>query len=112
MGAGVRGDFGNTKGSKSKYQPNEHGYYGTKGNSSDSSIRHLKGGIEEAKKFFNEMTKGFKSEDRVGKGNWLRRTMPDGGVVTYRPVSSSPDKTPAIDIGKGNFKRQKIHFID
>ena len=109
MGAGVRGDFGNTKGSKSKYQPNEHGYYGTKGNSSDSSIRHLKGGIEEAKKFFNEMTKGFKSEKNIGKG--LLRTMPDGGTVLYRPVSSS-DGTPAVDINKVNFKYQKIHFID
>ena len=69
----------------------------------------MKGGIEEAKKFFNEMTKGFKSEKNIGKG--LLRTMPDGGTVLYRPVSSS-DGTPTVDINKGNFKQQIIHFID
>lgn len=37
--------------------------------------------------------------------------MPDGGTVLYRPVSSS-DGTPAVDISKGGFKEQKIHFID
>ena len=41
-------------------------------------------------------------------------TMRDGTTITIRPVSSSLDKSPAIDIRRvspGRVKEQKIHFI-
>ena len=52
-------------------------------------------------------SKAMSSKSKKG----LLRTMPDGGTVLYRPVSSS-DGTPTVDINKRNFKQQKIHFID
>ena len=110
MGAGVRGNFGKTMGSGIIYKTDENGYYGKKGNSkSNSEVRHLKGGKKAAKKFFKEMTKGYKMSRKIGNGGTVR-TMPDGGSVTYRPTSSS-DGSPVVEFHNGSyFKEQKIHF--
>lgn len=71
----------------------------------------MTGGINTADNFFEDITKGFKTEINLGDGKKLR-VMDDGTAVTYRPISHS-DKTPAIDINGGNtYKQQKIHFID
>lgn len=91
------------------YKMTPEGYFGSRGYSQSSSIRHLPGGKEEAKKFFDDITAGFIEERWAGKT--LIREMPDGTYITYR-VTSSSDGIPAIDIRGGKmYKEQKIHFM-
>lgn len=41
----------------------------------------------------------------------------DGSIISWRNVSHSPDKSPAVDINierssdSGGIKKQKIHFV-
>ena len=109
MGAGSGGNFGRTKGREIIYRENEHGYFGTRGKSKDSKVRHLSGGKKEAKKFFDDLTKGYKSEETIERG--IKRKLADGGTVVYRPTSSS-DGTPVVSMSGGRFKPQKIHFVE
>ena len=90
------------------YVPNEFGYYGVKGNSADSSIRHMEGGSSVAWDFFNTMSNasirvtdnGYKGEDIYGN------------IYYYRPTSSDGTAVVSINGEKGNQKNQKIHFLN
>ncbi|MGI5971173.1 MAG: hypothetical protein ACOX7P_05550, partial [Oscillospiraceae bacterium] len=97
--------------STSKFKPNDNGYFGNVGQSGSSKVRNMPGGNQTAQEFFDDITKGYKTEIDLGNGKKLR-ILDDGTAVTYRPVSHS-DGTPAVDInGESTYKQQKIHFID
>lgn len=105
MGAGGGGSDGGRG-----YRPNKDGHYGRKADSkTNSHVRHLPGGKEGAKKFFDNITNGYQSETKYPNGMTIRK-MPDGATITYRPKSSS-DGTAAVTINDGSYKYQKIHFI-
>lgn len=98
-------------GNTPKYTPNENGYYGTVGQSGSTKVRNLTGGDKAARQFFDEKTQEFKTERDLGNGKALR-IMDDGTAITYRPISHSVDKSPAVEFNGGStFKQQKIHFI-
>ena len=94
-----------------KFKAGDNGYFGNIGQSGSNKVRNMTGGNKTAQEFFDDITKGFKSEKDLGNGKKLR-IMEDGTTVTYRPVSHS-DGTPTVDINGGStYKQQKIHFID
>jgi len=107
MGGGGRGSGG-----KFKFSPNIHGHYGSVGKRGNSHVRNMPGGVSGAKKFFDNITEGFISEEPIQNNKGIIRTLNDGTSITFRP-SSSTDGTPAIDINGGTtLKKQKIHFVD
>ncbi|WP_438435246.1 S8 family serine peptidase [Gorillibacterium sp. sgz500922] len=101
-------------GNNIKYKPNESGYFGTTGNNPKvNKVRNISGGDKAAKEFFEEKTKGYVKEVVEIPDEHIRRQLNDGTWITYRKVSSSPDKSPAVDIYGGNtYKGQKIHFVE
>ena len=130
MGKGSHGHFQGTAGSSSarhslndnlpkltkKYPLSKDGYFGTPASKKDNFVRHIasKDPLETAREFYKLATQNHKTETPIpgGKGNVAK--MRDGITITIRPVSSSPDKSPAIDIRRvplGRVKGQKIHFI-
>lgn len=130
MGKGSHGHFQGTEGSASsthtlndnlpkltkKYPLSKDGYFGTPASKKNNYVRHIasKDPLGTAKEFYKLATKNHKPETPIpgGKGNYAE--MRDGTTITIRPVSSSPDKSPAIDIRRvslGRVKEQKIHFI-
>lgn len=98
-----------------------NGYFGTKGNSGDASVRHIKSSNPSctAKDFYDTIAKGgiesniYDSNGNI-KGGITK--MADGTIVTWRNVSNS-DGSPAIDINiqesnnPAGIKGQKIHFV-
>ena len=67
-----------------------------------------------AKEFFNLATKNSVLKTNLPNGNGIKAEMKDNTIITIRPVSSSPDRSPAINISNkipGRIKDQKIHFI-
>jgi len=102
---------GASTGEVSVYKPGVNGYYGRKGNSSSSSVRHLPGGKEGARKFFDNVTQGYKKERQLDNNKGVIRTMPDGAIIVYRNTSAS-DKTATVEFNGGQYKEQKIHFIN
>ncbi len=86
------------------------GYFGVKGRSGDSSVRHWVGDVKDARRMFDSLTSGYVREVKLDDGTIIRY-MPDGQTITFRPHSSS-DGTPTIQIvGRGRNKPQKIHFV-
>ncbi len=105
----------------SKDYPLSNGYFGTKGDSKDNSIRHIESSdpAATAKDFYDKAAHGGKEEDILDKnGNIKGATtkMADGTIITWREVSSS-DGSPAVDINikhsddSSGLKGQKIHFV-
>ena len=105
----------------SKDYPLSNGYFGTKGDSQDNSIRHIESSDPSAtaKDFYDKAAYGgVESEilDKNGNVKGATTKMADGTIVTWREVSSS-DGSPAIDINikysndSGGLKGQKIHFV-
>ena len=130
MGKGTHGRFQGTAGSASskhtlndnlpkltkKYPLSKDGYFGTPASKKDNYVRHIasKDPLGTAKEFYKLATKNHIKETPIpgGKGNYAK--MHDGTTITIRPVSSSPDKSPAVDINiasPGRVNKQKIHFI-
>lgn len=107
---------------KSDYKLSKGGYFGTKGKSSDNSVRNIKSEDPKAtaKDFYDKITYGGiekpiidkKTGDTIGKTTTLK----DGSVVSWREVSSS-DGSPAVEINikkssdSTGVKGQKIHFV-
>ncbi len=83
------------------------GYYGRKGKSRSSRVRHMIGDAKTAWRFFESLTKGYVKQWRDGDA--IIREMPDGTYITYR--STSRDKTPVIDIHGPGDSHWKIHFV-
>ncbi len=74
-----------------------------------SGIRRLNGGMDAAKKTFDELAAGGTDITPSGHPGKLVK-LPDGSRVGFRPVSSSADKSPAIDIDIPGIPVKKIHF--
>ena len=92
--------------SKNVYVPDEYGYYGTRGNSSDSSIRHMLGRKVEAFDFFNSMCVSIQptSNGYIGVDE-------DGTIYYYRETSSDGTAVVSINGKNSGAKSQKIHFV-
>lgn len=95
------------------------GLFGTRGKSKNIAIRNIASDnpVETSKDFYKMLSRGgIETELQNGKG--VRTDMKNGIVITYRAVSSSEDKSPAIDIkipdeamSSTSIKHQKIHFV-
>lgn len=128
MGKGSHGHFQGTAGSASsahtlndnlpkltKKYPLKDGYFAPRGSGGNHlRIMKCKDPLGTAKEFYKIATKNHESEKPIPGGKGKYAEMRDGTTITIRPVSSSPDKSPAINISittPGRVKGQKIHFI-
>ena len=126
MGKGSHGHFQGTAGSASsahtlndnlpkltKKYPLKNGYFGPRGSGRKYvRIMKCKDPLGTAKDFYKIATKNHETEIPIPGGKVAK--MRDGTEITIRPVSSSPDKSPAVDINiasPGRVNKQKIHFI-
>ena len=105
-----------------KDYPLFNGLFGELGEGRSLAIRNIKSDDPQAtaKDFYDKLGHGgieSKLYYKDGSVKGLRVKMADGSVLNWRPVSSSPDKSPAVDISvetidnHGNIVTQKIHFI-
>lgn len=91
------------------------GKFGEKSKKGSSYVRIFKCNdpAKTAYEFAAKATKGFVSMTTLqGKGFIAR--MADGTLVTYRYISSSKDRSPAVELRIKNLDRvksQKIHFV-
>ena len=127
MGKGSHGHFQGTAGSSSaahtlndnlpeltkKYPLSKDGYFAPRGKRGNYvRIMKCKDPLGTAKDFYILAAKNHKTEEPIPGGKVA--TMRDESSITFRPVSSSPDRSPAVDINissPGRVNRQKIHFI-
>lgn len=65
--------------------------------------------MEAANKMFQELTTGGRDITPPGYPGKLVE-LPNGGRVGLRPVSSSADKSPSIDVNIPGMPVKKIHF--
>ena len=72
-------------------------------------IRRMDGGLAEAERVFAELTTGAKDVTPPGYPGKLFE-LPNGGRVGLRPISSSADKSPSVDINVPGIPVRKIHF--
>lgn len=100
----------------------ENGLFGERGQGGSGVIRNIASEDPQktAKDFFDRLAHGgiektLYYKDGTEKGK--RVSMADGSTLNWRRVSSSPDKSPAVDIDierstdRGELISQKIHFI-
>ena len=126
MGKGAHGRFKGTAGSSpssntlndnlpklTKKYPLKNGYFGPRGSGRKFvRVMKCKDPLGTAKEFYKIATKNHETETPIPGGRVAK--MRDGTEITIRPVSSSPDKSPAVDINiasPGRVNKQKIHFI-
>ena len=126
MGKAMHGRFQGTAGSFSssntlndnlpkltKKYPLKNGYFGPRGSGRKYvRIMKCKDPLGTAKEFYRIATKNHETETPSPGGKVAK--MRDGTEITIRPASSSPDKSPAVDINMaspGQVNKQKIHFI-
>jgi hypothetical protein len=74
-----------------------------------SGIRRVNGGLPEAERLFEELAAGGRDITPSGHPGRLVE-LPGGGRVGLRPVSSSADASPAIDVDIPGIPVRKIHF--
>ena len=74
-----------------------------------ADIRRENGGLPAAQKMFDELADGGRDVTPTGYPGKLVK-LPGGGTVGLRPVSSSADKSPAIDVKIPGIPFDKIHF--
>lgn len=100
----------------------KNGLFGERGQGGTSEIRII---VSEdpkatAKDFYDRFTYGGIEKNLYYKDGTLkgkRATLADGSTMNWRKVSSSADKSPAVDIDversndHGDLVTQKIHFI-
>ena len=131
MGHGYKGDTGhyhsiseNLENVKSSFKYNEKsGYFGEKARSSsgkpgtNNRVREIFSDdpISTSKEFYDKAAYGGK-ESSLSNGEGVRTVMKDGSVLTYREVSHSANRSPAVDINISTYdmsgvKTQKIHFV-
>lgn len=129
MGKGAHGRFQGTAGSSSsshtlndnlpkltqKYPLSKDGYFAPRGDGGNHvRVMKCKDPLGTAKDFYRLATKNYIYQEKIPGGIGNVAEMRDGTRITFRPVSSSPDKSPAIDIRRvsfGQVKRQRIHFV-
>ncbi|MBQ7340405.1 MAG: hypothetical protein IJW43_06095 [Clostridia bacterium] len=97
-----------------KYPLSKHGYFGVSGE--NRRVIYANNHHREAKSFFSKLSRGGRKKDALKKktlrNNIDIRVMRDGGHVTYREKTSTPN-SPAVDLGRltGKVKNQRIHFL-
>lgn len=98
------------------------GLFGERGKGGSRTIRNIASDDPSAtaKDFYDKLAHGgiekplFKKD---GTPNGWETKMADGSIINWRPVSSSSDKSPAVDIFisakdvNGEITTQKIHFV-
>ena len=96
----------------------ENGRFGISSPSTGNKTRNIISvdPLSTAKDFYDKIAYGGK--ETIYKDGKIRITqMADGSVITMRPISSSPDGSPVVEINisnsshTGGLKEQKIHFI-
>ena len=101
----------------SKYQY-ENGRFGVSSPSTGNKTRNIASDdpLATARDFYDKIA--FGGIETIYAGGKLNVTkMADGSVITMRPVSSSLDGSPVVEINisgsshTGGIKQQKIHFI-
>lgn len=94
---------------KNRYPTDNYGYFGTAGD--NKRVIYSNNEIKESKKFYSSIGRGGK-EKALDNGRGKQKIMKDGGAVTYREKTSTPN-SPAVDLGKmkGRIKNQRVHFI-
>lgn len=125
MGLGFKGDAGhyhsireNLDTVKNAYGFN-NGYFGEP---SSSNVKNNRRNIvsndpqSTAKEFYDKIAYGGK-ENKLENGKGYMTSLKDGTIITWRPLSSSSDGSPAVDINiiystdHCGIKQQKIHFV-
>lgn len=94
---------------RKKYPTTKGGYFGVAGD--NKRVIYSKDQYKESKQFYSKMGKGG-VEKPLQNMHGVQKIMKDGGVVSYREKTSTPN-SPAVDFGKmkGQVKNQRIHFI-
>lgn len=128
MGKGVHGRFQGTAGSASskhtlndnlpkltKKYPLKNGYFAPRGKRGNFvRIMKCKDPLGTAKEFYKIATHKSLSKENLDNTVGQKAVLKGGTTITFRAVSSSPDKSPVVDINitsPGQVKGQKIHFI-
>ena len=106
--------FGDNKNELERKFPKTDGLFGTKGNSSKDSVRHIncKNPQKAAEEFYRAASKGG-TETHIDGGKGMKSVMKDY-VVVIRRYTSSSDGSPVVEIHyhtNGCVKKQKYHFI-
>ncbi len=102
--------------------PYKDGLFGERGNSGTNSVRNIKSDnpTEKAKQFYDSLTYGGIEKELYYKDGTVKgyqTKMADGTILNWRPVSSSADGSPSVDIDVqysnecGDLVTQKIHFV-
>lgn len=81
---------------------------------SSGQIRRVNGGLPAAQKMFDELAAGgvdITPPGYGGKSGGKLVQLPDGGTVGLRPVSSSADRSPSLDVSIPGVPFRKIHFV-
>jgi hypothetical protein len=129
MGKAMHGRFQGTAGSSAssntlndnlpkltkKYPLSKDGYFAPRGSGGNHvRVMKCKDPLGTAKEFYKIATHKSLSKENLDNTIGQKAVLKDGTTITIRPVSSSLDKSPAIDIRRvspGRVKEQKIHFI-
>ena len=102
----------------SKY-PYENGRFGKSSASTGNKTRNItsEDSLTTAIDFYDRIA--FGGIEKIYNNGALRITqMADGSIITMRPVSSSKDGSPVVEINisgsahTGGLKQQKIHFVE
>lgn len=97
----------------------ENGRFGVNSPSTGNRTRNIASSdpVSTAKDFYNKIA--FGGIEIVYNGGNIRVTyMSDGSIITMRPISSSRDGSPVVEINisgsthPGGLKQQKIHFVE
>ena len=94
---------------------NERGYFGIRGKGARASTRIIESGnpARTASKFAH-LAASNPTATRMIDGKGIVWKMRDGGVVSYRYYSSSPDRSPVVELSLvkvPGVRDQKIHFV-
>ena len=97
----------------------KNGRFGVNSPSTGNKTRNIVSSdpISSAKDFYEKIAFGGK-ETKYNGGKVRVTRMSDGSVITMRPISSSPDGSPVVEINitgsshAGGLKQQKIHFVE
>lgn len=97
-----------------KVYPLDHGHFGKPSDKKHSIARIIESDdpVREAERFYRLATEGAK--ERKDKEGFHLAQLKDGSFITFREVSSSEDKSPAVDINlvpPKSIKTTKIHFV-
>ena len=97
----------------------ENGRFGTSSPSTGNKTRNIASDnpLVTAKDFYDKIA--FGGKETIYNGGKVNIThIADGSIITMRPISSSPDQSPVVEINisgsshTGGLKRQKIHFVE